>query len=136
MYVDGNAIGDVGGSSTGATSTTCRPDVHDFGVAAVNSAGPGRSRDVTVNVSDGPDEAKPGKPRIGKATPGKRGGAKTAKIAWRPPAAAANPAINGYQVIAYRENNRGKFVKISHLAGLHGQACAPSTFTSSSVGDA
>ena len=62
---------------------------------------------------DGIVPAKPGKPRIGRATPGKRGGAKTAKIAWRPPAAAANPAINGYRVIAYRKNNNGKYVQVS-----------------------
>ena len=131
VYVDGNAIGDVGGSSTGATVNNVPTGTHEFGVAAINSAGPGAVADVTVNVSDGPDEAKPGKPRIGKATAGRRGGAKTAKIAWRPPAAAANPAINGYQIIAYRVNNRGKYVKIS-TSPVQGPGVRSITFTSSS----
>ena len=74
---------------------------------------------------------KPGKPRIGKATAGRRGGAKTAKIAWRPPAAAANPAINGFQIIAYRLNNRGKYVKIS-TSPVQGSGVRSITFTSSS----
>ena len=52
-------------------------------------------------------------PQIGKATAGKKGGKLTAKIAWKPPSAAANPAINGYQVIAYRKNKKGKFVQFS-----------------------
>ena len=86
---------------------------HDFGVAAVNSEGAGPQAHVTVDASEGPPETLPGKTRIGNATQGKRGGKLTAKISWQPPSASANPAINGYQVIAYRENNQGKFVKVS-----------------------
>ncbi len=86
---------------------------HDFGVAAVNSEGPGPQAHVIVDASEGPPETLPGKTRIGNATQGKRGGKLTAKISWQPPSASANPAINGYQVIAYRENNQGKFVKVS-----------------------
>ena len=82
-------------------------------------------------VAEPPQTTKPGKPRIGKATPGKRGGAKTAKIAWRPPAAAANPAINGFQVIAYRLNKRGKYVKVS-TSPVQGPGVRSITFTSSS----
>ena len=59
VYVDGNAIGDVGGSSTGATVNNVPTGTHEFGVAAINSA-TGRSRDGTVNVSHRPDEAKAG----------------------------------------------------------------------------
>ena len=73
----------------------------------------GPQANVTVDASEGPPETLPGKTRIGKATPGKRGGKLTAKIAWQPPSASANPAINGYQVIAYRKNKKGKFVKFS-----------------------
>jgi hypothetical protein len=105
--------------------------VHDFGVAAVNSAGPGPQAHVVVDATDDVNEARPGKPRIGKATPGKRGGAKTAKITWRPPAGATNPAINGYQVIAYRENNRGKFVKIA-TSPVYTPSTRATIFTASS----
>ncbi|HET9422165.1 MAG TPA: fibronectin type III domain-containing protein [Nocardioides sp.] len=115
VFVDGNQVpGDVPGNATGATVGGVPSGSHEFGVVAVNSAGPGPAAEVNVDVSnEEPEEAKPGKPRIGAATAGPRGGAKTAKISWRPPVGVTNPAINGYQVIAYRENNRGKFVKIS-----------------------
>ena len=62
---------------------------------------------------------------------GRRGGAKTAKITWRPPAGATNPAINGYQVIAYRENNRGKFVKIA-TSPVYTPSTRATIFTASS----
>jgi hypothetical protein len=57
-------------------------------------------------------QAKPGKPRIGEATPGRQGGRLTAKIRWQPPLATATPAIDGYRVIAYRRNSDGRYVKV------------------------
>ena len=87
-------------------ATTSYTDYGSVGAYSITSTG-------CDGIVQPPQTTKPGKPRIGKATAGRRGGAKTAKIAWRPPAAAANPAINGYRIIAYRVNNRGKYVKIS-----------------------
>jgi hypothetical protein len=131
VFVDGNLVGDVPGTSTGANISNVPSGVHDFGVAAVNSAGPGPQAHVVVDATEDANEAKPAKPRIGKATPGPRGGARTAKIAWRPPAGATNPAINGYQVIAYRENNRGKFVKIA-TSPVYSPSTRATIFTASS----
>jgi hypothetical protein len=131
VYVDGNESGDVAGNSTGATVNNVPSGVHDFGVAAVNSAGAGPQAHVVVDATEDANEAKPGKPRIGKATPGKRGGARTARITWRPPAGATNPAINGYRVIAYRENKRGKFVKIA-TSPVYSPATRATNFTASS----
>ena len=113
VYEDGTPIGTAPSSSTGGLVTNVPSGVHVYGVAAVNSEGEGAVAEVTVNATDAPAQAKPGKPRIGKATPGKRGGKLTAKVTWRPPLAVANPAINGYRVIAYKKNNNGKYVKVS-----------------------
>jgi hypothetical protein len=113
VYMDGVLLGSVPPAvDNGALVDNVPSGVHDFGVAAVNSSGEGPQAHVSVNATDVP-QAVPGKTRIGKATPGKRGGKRTAKVTWQPPAASANPAINGYQIIAYRENNKGKFVKFS-----------------------
>jgi hypothetical protein len=75
----------------------------------------------------------PGKTRIGKATPGKRGGKLTAKVTWQPPVAAANPAINGYQVVAYRKNSDGKYVKVS-TSPVFGAAARSAKFTAGKRG--
>ena len=128
VYEDGILLGDI--NALGVQIEQVTPGVHEYGVAAVNSAGEGPRAEVTVDAGGG-NQTKPGKPRIGKATPGARGGGKSAKIAWRPPATAANPAINGYQVIAYRENNRGKFVKIS-TSGVLGAGARSIVFNTNS----
>jgi hypothetical protein len=90
---------------------------------------------LTTTGCDGivkpPETAKPGKPRIGQAAPGRRGGAKTAKVTWWSPAAATNPPTTMYQVVVYRENNRGKFVKISTLPVVPATVRS-ATFTASS----
>ena len=114
VYADGVALTpDLSSSATGASIANVPTGEHLFEVLAKNSAGDGPRANVTVDASEGPPETLPGKTRIGKATKGKRGGDLTAKISWQPPSASADPAINGYQVIAYRENRKGKFVKFS-----------------------
>ena len=116
IYEDGILIGDVPGDSPGVIIGQVPLGLHDYGVSAVNSVGEGPQAHTTVDASEGPPESLPGKPRIGNATPGKRGGKLTAKISWQPPSATANPAIDGYQVVAYRQNKKGKFVKFSTSA--------------------
>ncbi len=132
VYVDGDLIGDVPPAvDNGALIHNVPTGVHDFGVSAVNSEGEGPQAHVRVDASDGPPETLPGKTLIGSATPGRRGGKLTASIAWRPPEAPANPAINGYQVIAYRENNKGKFVQVKTSPVLDAGARSISFVTNS-----
>ena len=111
IYEDGILIGNV--NALGVQIGQVPSGSHVYGVAAVNSEGEGPVAEVTVDATDTPAQAKPGKTRIGKATPGKRGGRLTAKVTWRPPLAAANPAINGYQLIAYKKKSNGKYAKVS-----------------------
>jgi hypothetical protein len=58
-----------------------------------------------------PADAKPGKPRIGTAKPGARGGKRTATVTWRPPSGTTSPAINGWQFVAYKKNSKGRYVQ-------------------------
>ncbi len=117
VYEDGVMIGSAPPDSTGGVVGQVPSGVRDYGVAAVNAEGEGPQAHVLVDATDNqPEEATPGKPRIGKAKPGKRGGKKTVKISWRPPTLAANPAIDGYKVIAYklkRVNGKLKYVKVT-----------------------
>jgi hypothetical protein len=114
VYVDGDLVGDVApAADNGAQIGNVPTGSHDFGVSAVNSAGEGPQAHVTINVTDSTQTAKPGKPRIGTAKPGKRGGKLTATVSWQPPSGTTNPLIDGYQVLAYRENRNGKFVLAS-----------------------
>jgi hypothetical protein len=113
VYEDGTLIGTAPAGSTGGVVTDVPSGVHVYGVAAVNSEGEGPHAEVTVNATDAPQQAKPGKTRIGDATPGKRGGKLTAKVRWLPPVGTTNPAINGYRVIAYKRNSNGKYVKVA-----------------------
>ena len=111
VYVDGEFIGDVAGNPGGVTVNNVPSGTHTFGVAAVNSVGVGPQAQVTVDATDESDEARPGKPVIGKAKPGSPGGVRSVKVGWKPPTSVANPAIDGYQVVVYKRNNRGKYVK-------------------------
>lgn len=119
VYEDGTLIGEAPGDSTGGVVDNVSSGVHTYGVAAVNSEGEGPKATVQVDATD-TEEAKPGKPRIGTATPGKRGGKLTANVGWQPPSGTTNPAIDGYRVVAYRENRHGKFVKFSTSPVLGG----------------
>ncbi len=111
IYLDGGLLGNVTG--TAAQVTNVPAGTHDFGVAAVNSAGEGPLAQVTVEVTDDPDpEARPGKARIGKAKPGPRGGRLTATVSWLPPTGVTNPPIDGFEFIAYKQNRRGKYVRV------------------------
>lgn len=67
----------------------------------------------TLQVTGCSPATKPRKPRIGKASPGKRGGRLSAKVAWRPPSGTTSPAVDGYRAVAYRQNKKGRYVKVS-----------------------
>lgn len=73
--------------------------------------------------------SKPGKPRIGKAKAGKKGGKLTASVRWQPPSGTTTPAIDGYQVQAFRLNKRGKYVRVS-TSGTLKPSTRGVTFTS------
>lgn len=110
IYEDGVLIGDV--TSLGANIGQVPPGVHDYGVAAVNSAGEGPQAHVTVDATDPDPEAVPGRAQIGQAKQGRRGGALTATVSWLPPSGTTNPAIDGFEFIAYKQNRRGKYVRV------------------------
>lgn len=114
VYEDGVLLnGDQGPiNALGATIGQISPGTHTYGVTAVNSVGEGPAAEIDVNATSTPT-AKPKAPKIGTATPGKKGGKLTAGISWKPPSGTTNPAIDGYRVIAYRQNNKGKYVKVS-----------------------
>ena len=50
--------------------------------------------------------------RIGQATQGPRGGATTATVSWLPPTGDTNPPIDGFEFIAYKQNRRGRYVRV------------------------
>lgn len=112
IYADGSPIGTVGAGFTAATINNVPEGSHDFGVAAVNSAGEGPQAHVTVQVTDPDPEAKPGKAQIGQAKQGRKGGPKTATVSWQPAAGVTNPPIDGFEFIAYKQNRRGKYVRV------------------------
>lgn len=112
VYLDGTLLGNVPGSSTAAQVFDVAGGEHDFGVAAVNSAGEGPQAHVTVEVDDPDPEAKPGKPIIGPAKPGRKGGPKTATVSWLPPTGVTNPPIDGFEFIAYKQNRQGRYVRV------------------------
>ena len=110
VYADGSLLGNAPGSSAHITGV---PSAEiDFAVEAVNSAGPGPRAHVTVDATESDPEAVPGKAQIGQAKQGARGGAKTATVSWLPPAGATNPPIDGFEFIAYKQNRRGKYVRV------------------------
>jgi Fibronectin type III domain len=86
-----------GGLTPGASYT--------FSVRAHNAVGPGPSASVSLTLPTAPPPpaaTAPSAPRIGTATPGKRGGRSTLTIAWSAPASTGGAAINAYVVRAYR----------------------------------
>ena len=114
VYMDGDSVGSVSaGPALSAIVDNVPPGVHDFGVAAVNSEGPGPQAHVPVDATDQPPNALPGKARIGSAKSGAPGGGVTVKIKWRPPTVAATPPIDRYQVVIYKLNRRGKYVQLN-----------------------
>ncbi len=70
-------------------------------VRAVNPIGAGPAATATVNVP-----TTPGAPGIGKATKGKKGGKKTATVAWTAPATDGSSPITGYTVLIYKATGR------------------------------
>ena len=82
-----------------------------FSVAATNAIGTGvaASQNVTMLVTTtpaAPVATTPGAPGIGKATKGKKGGKKTATVAWTAPATDGSSPITGYTVLIYKATGR------------------------------
>jgi hypothetical protein len=76
-------------------------------VQAVNSAGEGAPAAVVVKVP----ATKPGRPRIGSASSGARGGKVTAIARWRAPLSNGGAKVDGFRVYGYRLNDRGTVVQ-------------------------
>jgi hypothetical protein len=96
-----------GAESTSGTSRDLtlpgftRGSTHTVSVRAVNPIGAGPETTATVNVP-----TTPGAPGIGKATKGKKGGKKTATVAWTAPATDGSSPITGYTVLIYKATGR------------------------------
>lgn len=82
-------------------ATTSYTDYGSVGAYTLEVAGCGSS-----------PEAKPGKPIIGPAKPGRKGGPKTATVSWLPPTGVTNPPIDGFEFIAYKQNRQGRYVRV------------------------
>ena len=113
--------GDDGGSpvveylvSVGARSYTTRATsltvtgltlgaTYRITVAAHNLAGVGPSSAQSASL-----RTMPAAPRIGRAKPGRRGGAKTAVFAWLPPVVTGGSAVTGYQITVTTMKKRRK----------------------------
>ena len=82
-----------------------------FSVAATNAIGTGvaASQNVAMLVTTtpaAPVATTPGAPGIGRATKGKKGGKKTATVAWTAPATDGSSPITGYTVLIYKATGR------------------------------
>ena len=108
-------------STQAAVAGLVRGRSYDFSVAAVNAQGVGLAATRTASVP----VAKPGAPRIGRATSGAPGGTVTAAVAWSPPVSNGGAAVSAYQLTVYRLDRRGRVVSTvtsGTLSGTIGRA--------------
>ena len=110
VYMDDDFLGTV--PTAGAIVDNVPTGEHDFGVAAVNSEGAGPQAHVIVDASDVPGgEAGEDPDRQGQARQARRQAHREGHLA--APGGSTNPAIDGYQVLAFRQKKKGKYVKVS-----------------------
>jgi len=93
---------EVSAATTSQAFTGLAPGtVYSFTVAARNAVGTGAAGSASATTRDVPSAVAPGAPGIGKARPGRSGGAKTAIIRWVAPAD-GGAAITGYTIYAHK----------------------------------
>ncbi|TIC81622.1 fibronectin type III domain-containing protein [Nocardioides sp. GY 10127] len=119
VSLDGTDVDTVTGTSW-TTDGLVAGTTHTLGVRAVNAVG--ESSEVTAQVttqsagSGGSDPTAPGRPAIGKASSGARGGAVTATVRWSAPTDDGGSDLTGYLVRGLKLDASGRVVGRGTLA--------------------
>ncbi|MCM0620503.1 fibronectin type III domain-containing protein [Nocardioides bruguierae] len=113
VYESGGLIGTVSSGAGGAISGFAPGDVAVIAVTALNNVGESAAASATLVIPRA--ATTPGRPRIGAASSGRRGGAITAVARWSAPSSDGGAALTGYRVVARKWDAAGRVVQVRRV---------------------